>query len=81
MDGQHSYSNTTGIQAAFPPELLDVQSVAALCQFSRRHVLRMVADGRMPAPLKVGRCVRWSRRAIEAWIAGGCPRVACYRGD
>lgn len=57
------------------PELLDVEQVGAICQFSARHVLRMVDAGRMPAPVKVGRCVRWSRQAIEAWVAAGCPRV------
>ena len=54
------------------PELLDVEQVAALCQFSPRHVLRMANAGKMPPPVRVGRCVRWSRRSIETWITEGC---------
>jgi predicted DNA-binding transcriptional regulator AlpA len=61
--------------ANLPPELLDLQQVARVCQFSPRHVLRMAEAGRMPPPVKVGRCARWSRRTIENWITAGCPRV------
>lgn len=61
--------------AGLSPELLDLQQVARICQFSPRHVLRMADTGRMPPPVKVGRCARWSRRQIQNWITSGCPRV------
>ena len=55
--------------------LLDVQAVAHLLACSPRHVYRLADAGRMPASLKVGSLVRWSRQAIAAWIAGGCKPV------
>lgn len=59
--------------ANLPPELLDLRDVARVCQLSARHVLRMVAAGRMPEPLRIGRCARWSRQTIQQWITTGCP--------
>jgi excisionase family DNA binding protein len=52
--------------------LLDVQAVAKMLDCSPRHVYRLSDAGRMPAPVKLGSLVRWSRRAIEEWIAAGC---------
>jgi excisionase family DNA binding protein len=57
---------------AAPPALLDVQAVAQLLDCSPRHVYRLSDAGRMPAPVKLGSLVRWSRQAIEDWIALGC---------
>jgi len=36
------------------------------------HVYRLADSGAMPPPVKLGALVRWSRQAIEQWIAGGC---------
>jgi len=55
-------------------QLLDVRTVARILGCSARHVYRMSDGGAMPAPLKIGALVRWSRQAIEDWIAGGCRR-------
>lgn len=57
---------------AAPPALLDVQAVAHLCDCSPRHVYRMSDAGRMPAPVRIGALVRWSRKDLEEWIASGC---------
>jgi excisionase family DNA binding protein len=54
------------------PALLDVQAVARLLGCSARHVYRLADGGQMPQPLKLGALVRWSRQAIEEWIATGC---------
>jgi excisionase family DNA binding protein len=62
-----------------PPELaamamlLDVEQVAAMLKCSTRHVYRLADAGKMPAPVRVGALVRWSRKSIEAWIGEGCP--------
>jgi excisionase family DNA binding protein len=55
--------------------LLDVQAVATLLACSARHVYRLADAGRMPPPVKLGALVRWPRRAIEKWIADGCPYI------
>ena len=57
------------------PELLDAELVAKMLNCSSRHVRRLADAGRMPKPLRLGSLVRWSRRAIEQWIAEGCRAV------
>jgi excisionase family DNA binding protein len=52
--------------------LLDVRAVAQLLGCSPRHVYRRADGGRMPPPIKLGVLVRWPRRALDDWIAGGC---------
>ena len=59
-------------------ELFDVRGVAQLVGVSPRHILRLAATGRMPAPIKLGALTRWNRRAVMAWIEAGCP--AAERG-
>jgi excisionase family DNA binding protein len=56
-------------------QLLDVDAVAAMLDCSARHVYRLSDGGCMPAPVRLGALVRWSRQAIERWIADGCPAV------
>ena len=58
--------------------LIDVGAVAKLLSCSARHVYRMADSGSMPRPVKLGALVRWSRTAIESWIADGCP--LCRKG-
>jgi excisionase family DNA binding protein len=53
--------------------LLDVDTVAAMLDCSARHVYRLAGAGRMPAPVRLGSLVRWSRVVIERWIGDGCP--------
>lgn len=57
------------------PELLDVKQTAALINCSQRHVYRLAGSGRMPAPVKLGQLVRWSRAGLEEWISLGCQPV------
>ena len=53
--------------------LLDIRETARICGFSEKHVRRLSSIGRMPASIKLGRIVRWSRRELLNWIAEGCP--------
>ena len=59
--------------------LLDVRRVANLLGCSSRTVYRLADAGRMPRPVKLGALVRWSRSAIQEWIADGCP--SCRRSQ
>jgi excisionase family DNA binding protein len=63
-----------------PPDLaaaalLDVRAVAALLDFSPRHVYRLADAGRMPAPVRIGCLVRWRRTDLDSWLAAGCPSM------
>lgn len=55
------------------PTLLSADDLATQLSCSPRHVRRMSSLGVMPAPVKVGRLVRWPRESIADWIASGCP--------
>lgn len=62
-----------------PPEdeglLLDTKAVSKLLKLGDRTIYRMSHSGVMPAPIKIGGAVRWSREVIEKWIAEGCQPV------
>jgi excisionase family DNA binding protein len=61
-------------------KLLDVQAVAGMLGCSQRHIYRLSDAGRMPAPVRLGWLVRWSKSAIEEWIAASCPSVRNLKG-
>lgn len=61
-----------------PPDpaslLLTVQDVARLLRCSVATVWRMRANHAIPQPVTIGaHLVRWSRRALEDWLARGAP--------
>jgi predicted DNA-binding transcriptional regulator AlpA len=62
-------------QSVIETALIDVKVVAKLLDCSTRHVTRLEEGGLMPAPIRLGRLCKWSRRVIEEWIAGGCKAV------
>jgi len=55
--------------------LLNVDAVARGLNCSPRGVWRMRDSGRMPAPVQIGKLVRWRATELGAWIAAGCPDV------
>ena len=59
--------------------LLTVRQVATICGCSPQTVYRLSSDEKMPPPVRLGTLVRWSRLAVEDWIAAGCP--ACQRSQ
>ena len=59
--------------------LLTAEDLAGQLSCSPRHVRRMSDRGAMPAPVRVGRLVRWDRESIERWVASGCPPLARHR--
>jgi prophage regulatory protein len=58
---------------AMPPAdalLLTVRQVATLTQLGVRTIWRYVAVGYFPPPISIGpKAKRWTRQAVEAWIA------------
>jgi len=61
-------------------ELLNVREVAKILGICSRQCWKMSASGKMPAPVRLGRCVRWRRFELESWIAGGCLLVEVKGG-
>jgi excisionase family DNA binding protein len=62
-----------------PPEdqgaLIDSREVAKLLKLSPRKVARLIETEGIPAPIRIGRAVRWSLEVIHKWIADGCPAM------
>jgi excisionase family DNA binding protein len=63
-----------------PPEdqglLIDSREAAKLLQVSSRTLWAMQKEGRMPAPIRIGRAVRWSYESLKKWVEAGCPDPA-----
>lgn len=61
-----------------PPDdqglLIDSRQAAKLLNVSPRTLWRMQNDGEMPQPIRIGRAVRWSLKALKKWVDAGCPR-------
>ncbi len=54
-------------------ELLTVKDVSARLRISPRQVWKLLASGRIPAPVRISRSVRWREADIARWIELGCP--------
>jgi predicted DNA-binding transcriptional regulator AlpA len=67
--------NAAEMSADVSSILCDVRAVALMLSCSVRHVHRLCDAGRLPSPVRLGSLIRWDRRVIEAWIAGGCKPV------
>ena len=53
------------------PATYTVPEIAHLTQTSERHVWRLVDRGLIPGRIKgLGRLVRFSKSAVDAWLAG-----------
>jgi len=63
-----------------PLPMLTIAGLAETLGICQRHVRRLVDGGRCPAPLRLGRCLRWNRQAVESWIAAGCPSLRKSKG-
>jgi len=55
------------------PLLVDARAAARLCDISRTLWFSLLASGRAPRGLRLGRCRRWSVAELEAWTQAGCP--------
>lgn len=54
-------------------KLMTVLETAGVLGVGTRSIWRWRDLGRMPAPVKIGGCVRWRASDIEEWLAAGCP--------
>lgn len=55
---------------------LTATELATRLGISRAHVWKLLSLGRLPAPVRLGRAVRWDKRVIDAWLAAGAPSSA-----
>lgn len=63
------------------PSLISVKILAAMLRISPRTVWRRLSCDEMIEPVRIGRCVRWRLRDVDAWVAAGCPTpVSDWKG-
>jgi len=56
-------------------ELLTAAEAAEMAGVGKRSWWRYSSSGKAPAPVRIGRSVRWRRAELADWIARGCPRL------
>ncbi len=47
---------------------------AEILNISVRSLQRKMNRGELPAPIKIGKTLRWIRSTIQDWIDNGCPK-------
>jgi excisionase family DNA binding protein len=55
-----------------------VSEVARILGISVRHVWTLLAQERLPRPIRLGRSVRWNIEELRAWLAAGAPDLATW---
>jgi predicted DNA-binding transcriptional regulator AlpA len=50
------------------PVLLDARAVARRLGISVKHLTRLVDRNQFPPPVRLGRCCRWPRHVVDAWV-------------
>ncbi len=53
--------------------LVTASELAKLLGVSVRQIWRMNSAGKIPKPIRMGNCVRWMIKEIEAWLEAGVP--------
>lgn len=61
------------VQSSDSGKLINSAATAERLGVSPRTLRRLLDAGKTPAPIRVGRCLRWRSVEIDAWIAAGCP--------
>jgi len=54
--------------------LISAPECARLCGFTVQYWRGLDAWHRCPAPPRFGRCKRWCRLEVEAWVLAGMPK-------
>lgn len=61
-----------------PPENLELlissRQAAKLLKISERTLWRMQNEKEIPAPVRIGRAVRWDVETLKMWVSAGCPK-------
>ena len=60
--------------------LIDAPTAAAMLSIGKTKWYELHAAGRIPAPIRLGRAVRWHRAELERWTAAGCPARHVWEG-
>jgi len=56
-----------------PPLLVTAAEACRLLSIGKSLFYALKASGRLPAPVRLGRAVRWNRATLIRWCEAGCP--------
>ncbi|MBX9653850.1 excisionase family DNA-binding protein [bacterium] len=56
------------------PLLITAKEFAQKLNVSLRQIWRMLSEGRIPQPVRLGGTVRWRLAEVKSWIEEGCPQ-------
>jgi Predicted transcriptional regulator len=56
--------------------LIDVAVLAKKLCVHEVTIRKWQSSGKIPAPVRIGRAVKWRLAEIDAWIAAKCPTLA-----
>ena len=62
-------------------KLINAKAVAKLLNCSARQVWKLLAGGRLPAAVRLGRSVKWRESDVQRFIAVGCDMDALRRSE
>lgn len=54
-------------------QTLSVKDLATLLRLSERQIRKLLAEQRLPEPIRVGGSIRWRRSTVQEWLDTGCP--------
>ncbi|MFO0941532.1 MAG: helix-turn-helix domain-containing protein [Pirellulales bacterium] len=54
------------------PSLLTIQELAAVLKISQRSIWRLVSNGQLVKPIRIGGSVRWRVQDVKEWVDNGC---------
>jgi excisionase family DNA binding protein len=58
--------------------LLSVGDLAQVLGTSTRTIWRLLEQGKLPAPTRLGARLRWRAREVQDWIKSGMPDAASW---
>lgn len=64
----HSLSCEEGAIIGQGEKLISVKHFAKICSMSERAIWRHLASGKLPKPIKVGRCTRFFMSDVLRWF-------------
>ena len=56
-----------------------MKEVAARLDISERFGWKLMAEGRLIRPLRLGRSVKFDMPELDAWIGAGCPSYDAWQ--
>ncbi|MCZ7605860.1 MAG: helix-turn-helix domain-containing protein [Planctomycetota bacterium] len=61
--------------------VLTTDELATALRISPAMVFKLKAAGKLPAPVRLGRGLRWRRAEVEAWLEAGCPALESWEAQ